>query len=130
MLVLFLPQSDIRGQRRRWTPLDHWKGERIFYKQDDVTGAPSAVVAERLGVLTPASKRHHSSTGGKVYDLCSYNLRAAAKILCLTPLCYRFDVPVEAKKRGAGSTKRGVQAPGRGVRIDRNQITAAKKHSK
>jgi len=36
-----------RGMRRRWNPLDHWKGERIFYRQDEVTGAPSAVVAER-----------------------------------------------------------------------------------
>jgi hypothetical protein len=48
--------SSCRGRRRRWAPLAHWKGERILYQQDERTGAPSAVIAERLGVMTPAPK--------------------------------------------------------------------------
>ena len=38
--------------RRRWKKLDHWKGERIVYKESD-DGLPYAVRAERLGVITP-----------------------------------------------------------------------------
>jgi hypothetical protein len=39
-------------QRRRWATLQHWKGERVLYKEED--GVPFAVRAERVGVLTPS----------------------------------------------------------------------------
>jgi hypothetical protein len=47
-----------RGKRRRWKPLQHWKGERVKYTEE---GAQNA---EKLGVLTPklTSKRSRSKS--------------------------------------------------------------------
>jgi mannose-6-phosphate isomerase-like protein (cupin superfamily) len=57
--------------RRRWAPLDHWKGERVKYRETEDGEAIEAVAAERLGVLSPKveglyKKRAQStSQGGK-----------------------------------------------------------------
>ena len=44
--------------RRRWAPLQHFKGERVKYTES------GAVVAEKLGVPTPVLDRHASRLGG------------------------------------------------------------------
>lgn len=55
-----------RSNRRRWAPLQHWKNERIRYRENELLGVQEAVVAEKLGPLTPdveaVGKRRSRST--------------------------------------------------------------------
>ena len=66
-----------REKRRRWNPLDHWKGERVRYNE---TGA---VVAEKLGVATPAVEALGKVSGATSYRyLCLLHLHVGRMPHC------------------------------------------------
>ena len=64
-----------KSSRRRWKVLDHWKGERVKYRETEDGEAVEAVAAERLGVLSPKveglyKKRTQSAAqGGKARSI-------------------------------------------------------------
>jgi len=72
-------------KRRRWKKLEHWKGERIIYKEDE-NNVPFAYRAERIGVITPVlggggsrkRSRSKTNTGAKGRGRSASKSRGAA----------------------------------------------------